>query len=78
MQFGAPIVSGLWDQTHSFVSLRPEMKPEVIRIFVLNVIFRRSAVALTDRLIGYTQTPIRRGFLVKFRKRAASQKIAKM
>ena len=35
MQFGAPIVSGLWDQTHSFVSHRPEIKPEVSLYFGL-------------------------------------------
>ena len=78
MQFGAPIVSGLWDQTHSFVSSKTEIKPEVILYFGYNLIFRQSAVASTDHLIGYSQTPIRRGFSVKFLKLVAFQKIAKM
>ena len=40
--------------------------------------FRQSVVVSMDHLIGYSQTPIRRGFSVKFLKLVAFQKIAKM
>ena len=46
--------------------------------FPLKCIFRQSVVVSTDHLIGYSQTPIRRGFSVKFLKLVAFQKIAKM